>query len=235
VSAPASSLLTVNIVSRMRDDPAVRPNAPRQRRLQTGIDKRPVERPVTLRRLGVDGDRIGDLRVHGGPDQAVYAYAIEDTEWWQREVGPELAFPLAPGSFGENLTVRGVDVTNSLIGERWRIGSAVLQVTSPRTPCTTFAGFWGVHKLIKRFVRAQRPGAYLRVLTEGTVRAGDEVTVLDRPAHGVTLAEAFRALNGDLAAAERVILVPELPSRARARLNRRLAGAAEQSPAQRLF
>lgn len=235
MSAPVPTLLAVNIVSRLRDDPAARPNVADHRRLQTAIDKRPVDGPVMLRPLGVEGDRIGDSRFHGGVDQAVYAYAIEDTDWWQREVGPELSFQLAPGSLGENLTLRGVDVTHSIIGERWRIGSAVLQVSSPRSPCATFAAFWGVHRLVKRFVQAQRPGAYLRVLTEGSVRAGDQVTVLDRPAHGVTLAESFRALNGDLEAAERVLLASEFPAGARARLGRRVQLARERSLAERPF
>lgn len=235
MSAPVPALLAVNIVNRLRDDPAARPNVAAHRRLQTAIDKRPVDGPVMLRRLGPEGDRIGDSRFHGGVDQAVYAYAIEDTDWWQREVGRELSFELAPGSFGENLTLRGVDVTFSIIGERWRIGTAVLQVSSPRSPCATFAAHWGVHRLIKRFVQARRPGAYLRVLTEGTVRAGDQVTVLDQPAHGVTLAESFRALNGDLQAAERVVLAPEFPAGARAKLGRRLEQARQRSTSERLF
>lgn len=235
MSAPVPSLLAVSVVSRLRDDPAARPNVAQHRRLQTAIDKRPVDGPVMVRRLGVEGDRIGDSRFHGGVDQAVYAYAIEDTEWWQREVGSELSFRLAPGSFGENLTLRGVDVTTSVIGERWRIGGAVLQVSSPRSPCATFAAYWGVHQLIKRFVRAGRPGAYLRVLAEGPVRAGDQVSVLDRPAHGVTLAESFRALNGNLDAAERVLLASEFPAGARAKLSRRVQQARERTLPERLF
>jgi MOSC domain-containing protein YiiM len=118
---------------------------------------------------------------------------------------------LTPGSFGENLTTRGIDVTNAIIGELWRIGSAVLQVSVPRIPCSTFAGFWNVDKLVKRFTEAGRPGAYLRVLTEGEVTSGDPITVLDRPGHRLTLGETFRALTGDRSLATKLLTAPELP------------------------
>ena len=160
---------------------------------RTAIDKRPVDGPVHVGRLGVEGDRQYDTRHHGGLEQAVYAYAAEDARWWAGELGREVT----PGRFGENLTVEGVDVTGAVIGETWRVGgdrhdAVLLRVTSPRVPCTTFQGFMGEAHWVKRFTDHGAPGAYLAVLQEGTVRSGDPVEVLDRPAHGVTIAEVFR-------------------------------------------
>lgn len=135
---------------------------------RSGIDKRPVGGPVLLRVDGVAGDFIGERAHHGGPEQAVYAYAEEDASWWAGEMGRSIR----PGGFGENLTTYAVDVTGAVIGEQWAVGSALLQVTKPRTPCTTFAGFWGVPDLIKRFTVRATPGAYLRVLREGRSARG---------------------------------------------------------------
>jgi MOSC domain-containing protein YiiM len=190
---------------------------------KTGIDKRPADRPVRLHRLGVDGDTICDTRNHGGPDQAVYAYALPDLDWWAEQLGDETARRLGPGAFGENLTLDGIEVTNSVIGERWRIGSAELQVASPRIPCSTFAGFLDVAHWVKRFSEAGRPGAYLRVLVDGTVTAGDPVTVLERPAHGFTLAESFRLWHGERELAAKALTAPQLPAELRARAARWLA------------
>lgn len=211
MAAPESRVLAVNL-ARVMDTPTRHPGIrANQKPTRTGIDKRPVEHPVRVRRLGLDGDSICDTVNHGGPDQAVYAYASEDTEWWQEQLATELRFRLGPGSLGENLTLRGVEVTDAVIGERWQVGSAVLQVTVPRIPCSTFGGFWNVDRLPKRFIQAGRPGAYLRVLTEGAVAAGDEVRVLERPSHGLTLAETLRALTGDRSLAPKLLTAPELP------------------------
>ncbi|MGN9890487.1 MOSC domain-containing protein [Micromonospora sp. L31] len=187
---------------------------------RTGIDKRPVDGPVLLRADGVAGDFIGERAHHGGPDQAVYAYAGEDAEWWSAELGRTVP----PGGFGENLTTSAVDVTGAVIGELWAIGSAVLQVTKPRTPCTTFAGFWGVPDLIKRFTVRAAPGAYLRVLREGEVGAGDPVEVVDRPAHGVTIGEVFRAMNLEPELLPRLLDAAELPEPVLKKVRRRVAG-----------
>ncbi|MFD8015737.1 MOSC domain-containing protein, partial [Streptomyces sp. NPDC059762] len=169
----------------------------------TGIDKRPVEGPVRIESpgpngvgaSGVAGDDVCDLRFHGGADRAVYAFAREDLDHWERELGRELA----NGSFGENLTTNGLDVNGALIGERWRIGgSLVVEVTGGRIPCRTFQGHleeqghdpkgW-----VKRFTQAGAPGALLRVIEPGEVRAGDPVTVVHRPDHHVTVALLHRA------------------------------------------
>ncbi|HEX8767252.1 MAG TPA: MOSC domain-containing protein [Jatrophihabitans sp.] len=212
MAAANSRVLAVNL-AQVIDTPSllaagVRPN---KKPAKTGINKRPVDRPVQIGRLGLDGDSICDTVNHGGVDQAVYAYASEDTEWWQEQLAEELSFRLGPGSLGENLTLRGVDVTTAVIGERWQVGGAVLQVAVPRIPCSTFAGYWNVDRLPKRFIRAGRPGAYLRVLAEGAVAAGNEVRVLDRPSHGLTLVETLRALTGDRSLAPKLLTAPELP------------------------
>ena len=154
----------------------------------TGIDKRPVDGALHLGVTGVEGDSVRDERDHGGPDKAVYAYAREDIRWWESELGRKLT----PGMFGENLLLAGVDVTGAVVGERWRIGKTVLvEVTQPRTPCMTFQRFLGEERWVRRFFDAGRPGAYLRVLEAGAVRAGDPVVVSSRPEHGVTLGRWF--------------------------------------------
>ncbi|MEU1886922.1 MOSC domain-containing protein [Micromonospora sp. WMMD987] len=185
---------------------------------RSGIDKRPVDGPVTVHTDGVAGDFIGERAHHGGPDQAVYAYAQEDAQWWAAELGRDVR----PGGFGENLTTWAVDVTGAVIGERWAVGSTLLQVTKPRTPCTTFVGFWGVPDLIRRFTVEGRPGAYLRVLRAGALEAGDPVEVVDRPAHGVTVGEVFRAMSLEPELLPRLLTVDELPEPTMAKVRRRL-------------
>lgn len=212
----AGELVSVNLAQVIETPPPVRGRLDRKP-TRTGIDKRPAAGPVAVRRLGLAGDTICDTVNHGGVDQAVYAYAEEDAAWWQDQLADELPFRLRPGSFGENLTTRGIEVTDAVIGERWRIGSTILQVSVPRIPCSTFAAFWGVDRLIKRFTAAGRPGAYLRVLTAGELSAGDPITVLDRPAHGLTISQTFRALTGDHSLAARLVAAPELPDEARRR------------------
>lgn len=159
----------------------------------TGIDKRPVAGPVLLAAAGVEGDTICDLVHHGGPDQAVYAYSCEDLAFWSVELG----MSMLPGGVGENLTLSGVDCSGAVLGERWQVGTAVLQVRAPRIPCRVFAGFRGVPDLVRRFVAARRPGSYLAVVQPGTVAAGATVRVLDRPAHGVTVARLSAAITGE--------------------------------------
>jgi MOSC domain-containing protein YiiM len=159
----------------------------------TGIDKRPVDGPVRVDRNGVAGDSIAALEDHGGPDQAVYAYAAEDLAFWAGELGK----PVGPGNVGENLTVSGIDCTGAVLGERWQVGDAVLRVRAARTPCRTFAAFIEVPDMIKRFIAAGRPGAYLAVEQPAVIRAGDPVRVLSRPEHGVTVADLAAAMTVD--------------------------------------
>jgi MOSC domain-containing protein YiiM len=165
----------------------------------TGIDKRPSEKAVQLRdpgrgtgRSGATGDAIGDPTSHGGSDQAVYAFAREDLDEWQGVLGRQLT----NGVFGENLTTIGLDVNAALVGERWQVGdTCVLEVTSPRIPCRTFAGWLEDQLLVKRFTERGAPGPYLRVITPGFVASGDPITVIHRPEHDVTIEMMFRALT----------------------------------------
>ncbi len=169
----------------------------------TGIDKRPSDTPVQLRdpgrnsgTSGAAGDAIGDPKSHGGTDQAVYAYAREDLDTWQAELGR----PLTNGVFGENLTTSGLDVNAALVGERWQVGkTCVLEVTSPRIPCRTFAGWLEDQRWVKRFTERRAPGPYLRVITPGMVAAGDPIVVIHRPEHDVTVEMMFRALTTEKA------------------------------------
>lgn len=181
------TVMSVNVAAQARTDPWTRVKSGR-----SGIDKRPAGGPVWLRESGVDGDTICDVQHHGGPDQAVYAYAAEDLAFWTAELGR----PVRPGNVGENLTLSGVDCSGAVVGERWQVGAAVLRVTSPRIPCRVFAGFLDVPDLVKRFLAAGRPGAYLAVDEAAAVAAGDLVTVLSRPAHGVTVADLMAAAAG---------------------------------------
>ena len=175
----------------------------------TAIDKQPVPQ-IEVRApgpresgagSGVVGDAIGDGKHHGGDTQAVYAVAREELDWWGVELGRELR----DGMFGENLTTVGLAVDDAVIGERWSIGKAVLEVTGPRIPCRTFAGFLEVPQWVKRFTERGRTGAYLAVSAPGVIRAGDPVVVVDRPAHGITVPQVFRAFMGDLGVAQRVL------------------------------
>jgi MOSC domain-containing protein YiiM len=176
-----ATLVTVNVVH------AIRPGAGRE----TAIDKRPVDGPVAVSELGLDGDRQCDKRHHGGPDKALYAYASEDAAWWAEEL--DRAIP--PGLFGDNLRTAGLDVTGARIGERWRIGvrgrGIVVEVRMPRTPCENLSYRMGDPDFHKRFVAAGRVGAYLKVIEPGAVAAGDDITIERRPDHELTIGGYF--------------------------------------------
>jgi len=172
----------------------------------TAIWKAPVEGRVRAAGVNLEGDEQADRTVHGGPDMAVYSYALEDYEWWSTELGRRLE----PGTFGENLTLRGVDVTGAAIGERWRIGEALLEISQPRIPCWKLGVRMDDPRFVKRFAAAERPGAYLRITEEGELGAGDAVAVEYRPADGVTIADVNRIYLRDRASAARLVDVPAL-------------------------
>jgi MOSC domain-containing protein YiiM len=174
--------------------------------VRTAIWKHPVAGRVKVRGVNLDGDDQGNREVHGGVDKALYAYAAEDYQWWGAEIGQELA----PGTFGDNLTVRGIDVSGAEVGERWRAGGTLLEVAQPRTPCFKLGIRMGSQRFPRQFAAAGRPGAYLRILAEGEVAAGDPVEVVHRPGHGLTVAEVSRIYHDDHAAATRLLQVPEL-------------------------
>jgi MOSC domain-containing protein YiiM len=171
----------------------------------TGIWKHPVTGPVAVRGVNVEGDDQGDRSVHGGPDKAVYAYAREDIDWWERELARELP----DGVFGENLTLHGVDPARALIGERWRIGSVLLEVSEPRFPCWKLGVRFGDPLMLKRFAQARRTGTYLRIVEEGTLEAGDRVETVSRPAHRLSIADFAHAYLEDRSQLPR-LLIPEV-------------------------
>ncbi|SHN51885.1 MOSC domain-containing protein YiiM [Geodermatophilus obscurus] len=200
---------------------------PGRRPNRSGIDKRPVAGRVAVHLLGLDGDVQVNRRYHGGEGQAVYAYAQEDAGWWAAELDRELP----AGRFGENLRTTGLDLTGAVLGERWRVGTALLEVTSCRIPCANFERFWGVPQLVKRFTARGASGAYLRVLETGDVGAGDAVEVVSRPDHGVTVGQLFRATTTQRRRLPEIAPALEhLPLRDRpkvaARIQKRLAATA---------
>jgi MOSC domain-containing protein YiiM len=180
----------------------------RGRTVRSAIGKAPVDGRVRVEGVNVAGDDQADRRVHGGPDKAVYAYGCEDTAWWERELGRELG----PGAFGENLTVEGVDVSGALIGERWRLGTVELEVCQPRFPCFKLGLRFDDPKMLRRFTLAERPGAYLRIVREGEIGAGDVIELADRPDHGVTIALVARAVSIEPALLEFAAAAPALPA-----------------------
>jgi MOSC domain-containing protein YiiM len=181
------------------------------RALMSSIGKAPVAGRVRVEGVNVAGDDQADRTVHGGPDKAVYAYASEDIAWWSETLGRALQ----PAAFGENLTTAGVDVTNAVIGELWRIGTVELEVCQPRFPCVKLGLRFGDLAMVKRFGEANRPGAYLRIATEGELEAGDQVHITHRPSHGVTIAQVSRAvlLSDDDAELAAAAAAPELPQK----------------------
>jgi MOSC domain-containing protein YiiM len=223
-----ASVLSVN-VARVRTNPD-----PRAQAKLTGIDKRPVTEAVVVRApgpmdggvgSGLVGDTIGNHKVHGGNDQAVYAYAREDLDAWEIRLQRELT----NGMFGENLTTSGIDVTGARIGERWRIGTdgLLLEVSAPRTPCRTFVAFLNLNHWIKTFTQAGIPGAYLRVLSPGTVRAGDAITIDYRPDHDVTVGMVFRARMSEPELLPQLLVAEGLSAELKEYVRRRVASNAE--------
>lgn len=162
-------------------------------RITTGIWKSPVSGRVALVGVNFVGDDQADRSVHGGPDKAVYAYASEDYEYW-REVE---SFTDEPALFGENLTTRGIDLSSSQPGERWKVGSALLEVVQPRLPCYKLGIRVGDPRFLRRFLAAARPGAYLRIVEEGDIGAGDPIHVVSHPAHSVTMRTMVAALRDE--------------------------------------
>ncbi|TSD96545.1 MOSC domain-containing protein [Skermania sp. ID1734] len=153
----------------------------------TAIDKRPVTGPVEVQPLGLAGDHVCDTKNHGGLDQAVYAYAEDDAQRW----GTELGRALPAGWFGENLRISGLAVSDAVVGAHWRIGDVVLEVTAPRIPCATFGRWSQERQWVKRFAARGDTGAYFRVVTTGSITAGDEIVIDYTPAHGVTVRDLF--------------------------------------------
>jgi MOSC domain-containing protein YiiM len=152
------------------------------RTVRTSIWKVPTEGRVVFTGINLSGDAQADLRVHGGPDKAVYAYAAEDYQWWASELGTEVS----PGTFGENLTTSSIDLASAVVGEVWSVGTGRLKVTQPRLPCFKLGVRMGDAAFVQRFDEARRYGIYLGIVEEGDLAVGDRVELISRPAHGVT-------------------------------------------------
>ena len=186
---------------------------------RTSIDKRNVDEAVAVHALGIEGDQVSDTEHHGGPHQAVYAYAREDLDFWAAELGQSIR----NGQFGENLTTEGLDLTGMEVGTRLQVGGVegpLLEVAHVRTPCNDFKGWMGESGYdpkawVKRFTAEGRPGPYLRVLEPGTLSAGDPVEVVHQPGHGVSVRDMFVALNTDRSRLPELLAIDHLPPRVR--------------------
>ena len=173
---------------------------------RSAIWKSPVAGRIAARGMNLEGDDQADRKAHGGPDKVVYAYAVEDTRWWEQEIGRFLAH----GEFGENLTTEGIEVNNALVGERWEIGTAVLEVSEPRIPCWRLGARMRDPISPRRFTQAMRPGAYLRLPVGGDIGAGDQIRVVERPDHNLTIRDVFRIYTRDHDEIERLLAVPQM-------------------------
>jgi MOSC domain-containing protein YiiM len=173
---------------------------------KSAIWKSPVVGRIAARGVNLAGDDQADRKAHGGPDKALYAYAIEDARWWEQEIGRTLAY----GEFGENLTTEGIDVNDALVGERWQIGTTVLEVSEPRIPCWRLGVRMNDKTFPRRFIEALRPGALFRIVVEGDVGAGDEISVVERPDHDLTVRDVCRIYTRDHPEVERLLAVPQM-------------------------
>ena len=176
------------------------------REVTSSIWKQPVPGRHQVRGVNIEGDDQADRRVHGGPTKSIYVYAAEDYAWWATVLGVSLD----PGTFGDNLTVSGLDPARRLVGERWRIGSAIVRVTEPRIPCFKLGMRMSDAGFVDRFADAARPGTYLAIDTPGELGAGDAIELIDRPSHDVTIGTVERAYHGKLEWREQLVNLPEL-------------------------
>ena len=174
---------------------------------KSAIWKAPVTGRIAARGVNLEGDDQADREAHGGPDKALYAYAVEDLRWWEERLGRSLPY----GQFGENVTTEGIEVNDALVGERWEIGSTVLEVSEPRIPCWRLGVRMEDRKFPRRFIDALRPGAYLRIIVEGNVGAGDEIRLIGKPLHDLTIRNFSRIFySRDRDELRRLIAIPEV-------------------------
>ncbi len=176
------------------------------RAAKSAIWKTPVSGRIAVRGVNLAGDDQADREAHGGPDKAVYAYAVEDARWWGEQIGRSIA----TAEFGENLTTEGIGVNDALVGERWRIGSAVFEISEPRVPCWRLGVRMNDPKFIRLFTEALRPGAYMRIVTEGDVGAGDAIEPVSKPGHDLSIRDVFRIYTRDRDECRRLIEVPQM-------------------------
>jgi MOSC domain-containing protein YiiM len=199
MATPVGIVLSVNVGGVREFDYKGRP-------AKSAIWKSPAVGRVEVRGVNLSGDDQADRNAHGGPDKVVYTYAIEDARWWQLQIGRSLQY----GECGENLTTEGIEVNDALVGERWRIGTTVLEVSEPRIPCWRLGVRMNDKMFPRRFTVALRPGAYLRLIVEGTIGAGDEIQVVEKPGHGLTIRDVFRIYTRDHDEVPRLLTVPQM-------------------------
>ena len=167
----------------------------------SAIWKSPVSGRVAAKGVNLEGDDQADREAHGGFDKAIYAYAIEDLQWWVQQIEQDIEH----GQFGENFTTQGLDVNGAIVGERWEIGSTILEVSEPRIPCWRFGVRMNDKTFPKKFTQALRPGSYLRIIEEGDVGVGDEIKVVEKPKHDLSIQDVFRIYTKDRDEAERIL------------------------------
>jgi MOSC domain-containing protein YiiM len=199
MTTPAGKVLSVNVGGAREFEYNGHP-------ARSAIWKSPVVGRIAASGVNLAGDDQADRKAHGGPDKALYAYAVEDAHWWAQQLGRALVY----GEFGENLTTEGIDGNDALVGERWRIGTLVLEVSEPRIPCWRLGVRMNDKTFPRRFIDALRPGPYLRIVVEGDVGAGDEIVVVERPDHDLTVRDVFRIYTRDHIEVERLLAVPQM-------------------------
>lgn len=199
MAAKKNSVLSINVGRPREFDYQGRP-------ARSAIWKVSVTGRVAARGVNLEGDEQADRRAHGGPDKAVYAYAVEDLRWWQNEIGRSIPY----GGFGENLTTEGVEVNDALVGERWEIGTALFEISEPRVPCWRLGVRMNDALFPRRFTEAMRPGAYLRIIAEGDLTATDEVRIVEKPNHDLTIRDVFRIFTRDRHEVERLLAIPRM-------------------------
>jgi MOSC domain-containing protein YiiM len=199
MSTCAGSVLSVNVGS-------VREFEYNGRPARSAIWKSPVAGRIAARGVNLAGDDQADRKAHGGPDKSVYAYAVEDVRWWEQELGRSVAY----GEFGENLTTEGIEVNNALVGERWEIGTTVLEVSEPRIPCWRLGARMNDKMFPRRFTEALRPGAYLRIVVEGDLGARDKIRIVEKPDHDLTVRDVFGIYTQGRDEVERLLAVPRM-------------------------
>ena len=190
---------------------------PRQVRFQgelvtTGIFKEPVQGSVKLRKLNLEGDKQADLKVHGGVDKAVYAYAGEHYDYWRQEL-PDMSLPW--GMFGENFTTEGMFEESVNIGDQFKVGTANLIATQPRMPCYKLGVKFGSMDMIKRFLASGLTGVYFKVMKEGELEQGDEIKLIKKAENSVTVKDIVRIYTidkDDIQTIERAIKIKDLPN-----------------------
>ena len=192
---------------------------------KSAIWKTPVQSRVIAKGINLIGDDQADRQAHGGFDKAVYAYASEDMNWWEQQISRTLEY----GEFGENLTTQGIEVNDAVVGERWAIGSTVLEVSEPRIPCWRLGARMNDKTFPKKFTQALRPGPYLRIIQEGEIGEGDEIKVLEKPDHGLTVRDVFRIYTKDRSEVVRLVDVDQISEAWKNWANKELDKASSRS------